>query len=432
MRQSQPTTPPRELPKPVIELCAHLEERGIRSLSHGEGLLEDLRTPRQPDSGPSEEIANRRGPTRSILCAGTPHEIYRALPRAVVTSEEGVRLTQATASGPVDVICSGERTIEEILPAFGLGPLAIGFRLANESWVDPANQLTALRQGRLALVPTETNAFEAAPRRYWIAARLIAEYDLDPTPELVEAATSVFASLSARLPLAIPARRELTRILASRGPGRALRFLRETGVAAHVVPGTNPPNDDRIEALPALPAVRWAAWLRGSATARAMVRLRVPHALARRVEKLQTSHPIDRAINAGREGGIRKLMTRLSEEEIEALFEWRRLELAEERALSNEAGTANSAPIEGESRLLDLEDRIAKIRSTDSQVLVVRALVLDGAAVMALLGTGPGRHVGRALAHLAQFVADDPEANVRERLESELIDWAQQNTNLLD
>jgi hypothetical protein len=40
--------------------------------------------------------------------------------------------------------------------------------------------------------------------------------------------------------------------------------------------------------------------------------------------------------------------------------------------------------------------------------------------------------VGQALAHLARFVAEDPAANDRERLEAELIDWATQNTNLLD
>jgi len=435
MRQSEPTTLARELPKPVLELCAHLEERGIRSLSHGEGLLADLRTPSsttESDLGATQNLANPRYPTRSILCGGTPQEIYRALPRAVVTSEEAVRLTQATAIGPVDVICSGERSLEEILPAFGLGPLAIGFRPANESFVDPTNQLAALREGRLGLVPSDRNAFDAAPRRYWIVARLIAEYDLDPTPELVEAATSAFQGLSARLPLAIPARREMTRVLAGRRPGRALRFLRESGVTAYVVPGADPRNEDLVDALPPLPAVRWAAWLRGSATASAMIRLRVPHAVARRVEKLQTAHPIDRALNAGREGGVRKLMTRHSEEELSALLKWRRLELAQDAARENETRTENDAALEGESRLLDLEDRIAKIRAADSQVQVVRALVLDGAAVMDLLGAGPGRHVGQALAHLARFVAEDPAANDREHLEAELIDWAAQNANLLD
>ena len=59
-------------------------------------------------------------------------------------------------------------------------------------------------------------------------------------------------------------------------------------------------------------------------------------------------------------------------------------------------------------------------------------LALDGQAVMAALDAGPGRHVGQALTHLAHFIADRPESNNPEALETELFDWARKNTNLLD
>ena len=44
MTQSRSTLPPRALPKPVTEVCAHLEEHGVASFSHGEGLLYDVRS----------------------------------------------------------------------------------------------------------------------------------------------------------------------------------------------------------------------------------------------------------------------------------------------------------------------------------------------------------------------------------------------------
>jgi len=422
--------PLRALPDSVLELCARLEDQGLCSLSHGEDLLDHLRAENDRLGGSPPAFVR----TRSILCAATPEALSRALPRAVVTSEDGVRWTQGTASGPIDIITCGTRSLDQTLCAFGLGPLSFGFRPADGSWHDPAAQLPAFRSGKLTLVGTgddaiaehgaAANPFEAAPRRYWITARLIAEHSLTPSDAVLEAATSAFDGLRDRLPQAAPARREMRRILDCEDPGPALRFLRESGVGPFLVPGTRPENEDRIQFLPMLPAVRWAAWLRGSATASAMVRLRVPHALARRVERLQATHPIDRTVDSGREGGLRRILSRLSPEELEALFVWRRLDLTNN---PNE-----SERLEGERRLSELEDRIAKIRTTASNLQEVRALEIDGAAVMELLGAGPGRHVGQALAHLARHVAEDPERNLRERLETELLAWARENTNLLD
>jgi len=47
---------------------------------------------------------------------------------------------------------------------------------------------------------------------------------------------------------------------------------------------------------------------------------------------------------------------------------------------------------------------------------------MDGAAVMAHLGTGPGRHVGEALAHLLVLKRDEGDLE-RSELEARLDDW---------
>lgn len=431
MRQSNLEAVPRALPKPVLELCSHLEERGIRIFSRGEGLLDDLlEVPRPPNPEAPDAAETAASPrvgsavTRSLLCAASAEAVLRALPRAVVTGEHTSRITQPTAAGPVDLVFTGAAEPEQTLLAFGLGPLSFGFRPADESWCDPAGQRAAFLGGRLELASQMPNPFAVAPRRYWIAARLIAEHGLEAAPDLLAAARDAFPEIEKRLPQAAPARRELTRILAAPHPGRALAFLRESGVAALLVPGTLQTNEERIGDLPPLPAVRWAAWLRGSATASALIRFRVPHALARQIERLQSSHPLERSVEAARDLGLRKLLQRHDAEEIEALLTWRRLELA---AVANPAEAQ-----EGEARLAAIEVRLQQARASELRSGQVRSLALDGRAVMAALGAGPGRHVGQALAHLARFVADHPDANERTALEVELREWATRQTNLLD
>ncbi len=406
----------------MLELSARLEERGIRSFSHGEGLLDDLRADR--GSGMHGAIETDRGAARSLLCEASSAKILRALPRAVVTGEGASRITQATTAGPVDLVATGGDDTEQTLLAFGLGPLCFGFRPADGSWCDPADQRSAYGEGRLELATTDPNPFVVAPRRYWIAARLIAERGLEVSPDLLAAAIDGFPEIEERLPQAAPARRELSRILAARRPGPAFALLRASGVAAALFPGTREVNEARIGDLPALPALRWAAWLRGSATARALVRFRVPHALARRIERLQRSHPIERCVGEGRDLGVRRLLQRHDGEEIDALFAWRRLELA--------AAADPKETIEGEARLAAIELRIQEAKATEERTGQVRTLPVDGRAVMAILGTGPGRHVGQALAHLARFVSENPDANERAVLEKELRRWATKNTNLLD
>lgn len=425
MRQPNILVIPRGLPKPVRELCLRLEERGIRTYSHGEGLLDDLRHTLDPAALRAEQDADDDfRVTRSLLCATSAEEVLRALPRAVVTGEGARRITQATEAGPVDLVITGESALERALLAFGLGPLSFGFRPVDESWCDPAEQTRAYCEGRLELATREPNPFVVAPRRYWIAARLIAEHDLEACPELLAAAREAMPEVKARLPQATPARRELSRILASRRPARALAFLRESGVAALLFPGTTQANEERVGDLPPLPAVRWAAWLRGSSTASALVRFRVPHALARRIERIQGSHPIERSVEAARDVGIRKLLQRHDAEEIEALLSWRRLELT--------SAVDASEAHEHEARLASIEDRIEELKAASARMDQVRTLAFDGRAVMKALGAGPGRHVGQALAHLARFVAEDPEANNQAALEAELQNWASEHANQLD
>ncbi len=55
--------------------------------------------------------------------------------------------------------------------------------------------------------------------------------------------------------------------------------------------------------------------------------------------------------------------------------------------------------------------------------LTPQDLALDGRAVMAILGAGPGPHVGEALRHLLDRVLEDPSRNAPAALEDELRAW---------
>jgi tRNA nucleotidyltransferase (CCA-adding enzyme) len=391
-------------PKPVLELCARLEDAGIGAYLQGEALLDAW-------------LGERSGrvPTRAVVCTADAAHILRALPAAVVTAESAKRLTQATLAGPVDLIPVGERDIESALGAFGLTPLAVGFRPSNARWHAPGDSLEALARRELDLLPARPNPFLDAPRRYWIAAQLIAEYDLEPTPAFVEAAREALPEVVTRLPEGAPARRVLERILGSSRPARALRFLRETGASLAVLPGLDAGAEPHIEALGKIASLRWAAFLHGSSTARALARLRMPTGLARRISRVQEAHPLDRTIEGARDPQIRRAMGRLTAEELDGLIVWRRLELADQP--SSQDGDRFR------DRLSKIESGLARLRSQASESQSVRALALGGADVMQLLGSGPGPHVGRALAHLARIVAEDPGRNESAALTAELLAW---------
>ncbi|MBK7949029.1 MAG: hypothetical protein IPK00_09850 [Deltaproteobacteria bacterium] len=415
-----PSAPlPRGLARPVVELCERLERAGVAAYLQGEGLLDAwLGTTRaQP-------------PTHSIVCLGPPARLLATLPTAVVTGERATRLTQASDAGPVDLIPIADGTIEAALERFGLAALAIAVRPAENAWADPGAVRDALAKHELPLLPGRPNPFVAAPRRFWIAALLIAEYGLEPTRALVDAAHAALPEVAERLPGGAPARRILDRILACPAPARALAFLRECGASPAILPGLDPAMEERLETLAALPSLRWAAYLRGTATARALARLRMPQGLARRIGRLQESHPLDRTIEGARDAQIRRAMTRLSPDELDGLIAWRRSELASEPAAESrdrgEPGEAGPGPGPGavaRDRLAKIESAIDRIRHQAATVDSMRTLALGGGDVMRILAAGPGPHVGRALAHLARVIAEDPARNTPAALEAELRAW---------
>jgi len=419
-RRPQPPRPsPHDEIPSVGELAASLISDGIPVWEHGDALLAELR----PDSAPSTraptatfddgatEIA--RAATRSLLCESSPERLLEVLPRAVVTAAGARRLTFATRGGPIDLLPLGERPIEAALVEFGLSALALARHASHGTFCDPVGALADLRSGQIGLATAQRNPFRADRGRVWLAARMMAEYDLEPTTGLLEAAR---ADQLTRIPQGAPAWRALRRILLAPNPERGLRFLFETGQAESLFPGIEALNAEIVGRLAPDLALRLAAWLRGCELRRALRRMRVPERVGQRVDRLLRIHPIDQLREARRDGGLRRLVHRLGEDELSRLIAWREVEIA--RCADPSAHDAARA------RLDALLRRLEGIRLSEDRSGRIQALALDGEAVMRLLECPPGRRVGEALAHLARFVEHDATRNQATRLEAELRAWA--------
>jgi len=405
---------PRPLPLAHHEIARRLESLDIEVWTQGEALLDDLlpnQTTRPDHPG--------RPATRSFLCAVPAERLLQALPRAVVTAERRRRLSLGTRAGPIDLLPLGDRPTAEVLRRFGLSALSFAWRPARETWSeDPLEARNLFAQGRLDIVngAAASNPFQDAPRRFWIAARLLAEYQLEASPRMIDAARVALPSCLPRLPLGASARREIQRIMLARSPASGLQFLHSVGICDALFPGIARHAAETVAALEPWPSVRWAAWLSGTATQKALRMLRMPPELANEIERLLRHHPIDRFTAAHGETGLRRIRQRLRPDEIEALLAWRRAELAR-GGEADEIGRS-SDPLEA------LAARLEEFASERAATDRVRELAIDGRTAMQILDCGPGRRIGQALSHLAAFIQAHPDSNRPQALQAELLRWA--------
>jgi tRNA nucleotidyltransferase/poly(A) polymerase len=203
-------------------------------------------------------------------------------------------------------------------------------------------------------------------------------------------------------------RSELTRALVGPHARAAFDLLRRTGIEAALAPGARADAAAVIGALPADLTLRLAAWLRGAPRGRVLARLRFGRAVARRIDRLLSLHPIDAGFDGG-DASARKIRQRSGDAEtLAALIALRAAECAIEQNVWWDAKLAAlRAGLEAAAR--------APFGPAD--------LALRGDEVMAALGCGPGPRVGAALKHLVACVVEDPGANTPERLRALLAEW---------
>jgi poly(A) polymerase len=290
-------------------------------------------------------------------------------------------------------------------------------------------------------------SFSDDPLRMLRAARFIAGYDLQPTDELVSAATQLAGRLA--IVSAERIRDELDKLLTLDHPAAGLFFIHETGIAEHFLPE-----------LPAMrlehdPIHRHKDVL--THTIAVVENVRPPHEQPsdrplfdfRRVRLAALFHDVGKPRTRGYQPGkgttfhhhdavgarmTRKRMEalRFPKDDIDAVSELVALHLrfhtyrlgwtdSAVRRYVRDAGdllnelnvltrcdcTTRNARKAAElsKRMDDLEQRIAEL--AEAEELAAIRPELDGVQVMELLGIGPGRAVGEALGFLLEIRLDE-------------------------
>jgi tRNA nucleotidyltransferase/poly(A) polymerase len=254
------------------------------------------------------------------------------------------------------------------------------------------------------------------PLRALRAARLVAELPLSADAELEEAMASVRASVRSLAPPRV--RQEISQLLLAQRAGAGLELLRRTGIEAAIAPGVRSGASDTLDRLPRELPLRLSGWLRGTAAARTLVRLRFSSHLVREVESLLALHPLDARFTPAAEPELRRLLRRMGDTQLDRLFALREAELDAGILGESEAGDVRA-------RLSLLRASLDRIRSAGETALLRTRLALGGREVMQALAIEPGPAVGRALRYLTERVSEDPSRNTEDALLELLREWSQ-------
>lgn len=339
-------------------------------------------------------------------------------------------------------------TLEEDLSRRDFTINAMALPVGGEGLVDPFGGQLDLAARLIRAVGDPRQRFAEDGLRTLRACRFAAQLGFEVEPDTL-------AAIPERLEVAgkVAVERvqiELTKLLCGAEPARGLGLLAHTGLLDLWLPELRPLvgcGQNRyhrfdvwthtlatVDGVPAEPALRWAALLHDTGkpetrtfgpggdvrfhghegrslelAATVLERLKAGTALRQAVLALVRHH----GTHPGPEwsdGACRRFLRRLAEDGLD-LHPWAAFRLADQRAKG-----------------LDLEDRernhgllVARLSDLAAQrpPLAVKALALDGAALMALAGRGGGPWLGDLQRALLEAVLEDPSLNAPEALAAE-------------
>ena len=217
---------------------------------------------------------------------------------------------------------------------------------------------------------------------------------------------------------------ELARLVVAPHAHRALGLMRKTGLLgvvlpalAAVEPGPRSTTPSPCSAAsPRSQRVRFAALLHGLGAheaGRILVALRQPRRVADDAAALVRSHACRTGAREplpATPGEVRRWLSRVGLARVASQLA---LAEAEAAAVGDRAARAE---------VKKFAQAVARAQA-ESPPLSARDFALDGRALMAILGAGPGPHVGEALRHLLDRVLEDPSLNAPAALEREVRAW---------
>jgi tRNA nucleotidyltransferase (CCA-adding enzyme) len=418
-----------ELPPAVEQVLRRLGDAGHRSWLVG-GVVRDVLLGRHRQAN-DYDVATPATPAqvtalfRKVVPTGVAHGTV-----TVVLGGEAIEVTTFRGEGayvdgrrPESVTFLADLDADLArrdftMNALAWDPLAPDFR-------DPFGGQEDMRRRLVRAVGDPRERFGEDGLRTMRAVRFAAQlgYDLEPaTREAIRGALDVVRKVSVER-----ISDELDRLVVAPHAPAALGLMRETGLLGAVLPELAAAPAALVDhavvvlaQVPAVPALRLAALLHALPAAdaeRILLALRQPRRISDAVAALLRAH-VCRARDAApalprtpRE--LRRWLAAVGLERAEPL-----LALADAEAASLPPAAAGPAREEVARLALDV-DALRRARPP----LSPQDLALDGRAVMAILGAGPGPHVGDALRHLLERVLEDPARNDAATLAAELRAW---------
>ncbi|NLB73779.1 MAG: HD domain-containing protein [Firmicutes bacterium] len=434
------------IPEHVSEIAEMLTESGHEAYVVG-GAVRDYLIGKTPTDW-------------DIASSATPGEVKRIFgDRAIPTGErfgtltvfpggrQGVEVTTFREEGrysdgrrPDRVVFSESLRDDVARRDFTINALA--YDILQKSVTDYFGGIDDLRDGIIRTVGDPKERFSEDSLRMLRAIRFAVELGFEISPETLDGITELHSAIRRVSPERI--QDELSRMLLSARPGKALRYAHETHLLDHILPELSdcahiPAHHESPDTLlehsiracesiePRL-ELRLAALLHdigkpvtmeqddtgrlrffshesvGAELAKAALeRLKYPGALINRVITLIKWHMFTYE-PATKDKGIRRLVNLLG---LEAIYDLAKVRQADRVALGLEPNPGSNM----EAFLRRLEDVLRQ-----GPAFTVNDLAVDGRDVMRILDIPEGPEVGRVLAELLEMVLEEPGLNSRERL----------------
>lgn len=453
------TVPGGAIPKPVVEICRRLRDRGHRAWVVG-GCLRDL-------------LMGRPVGDWDVATTALPGEVQKAFRRVVPTGIEHGTVTVLHGGGRYEVTTlrgegaysDGRRPdqvffvtrIEEDLARRDFTVNAIAHDPLEGETIDPFDGLGDMERGCLRAVGDPRERFNEDGLRVLRAARFVAtlEFDLDPATEAaIPEALDTFRKVSRER-----VRDEWVKAMGAREPSRAFEVMRRTGILAitlpelleqvgceqnrhhaydvwtHTMKCLDRTDGDATVRLAALlhdlgkPRTRqhsdetgdWTFYdhekLGADMAERWLRDYRFSNAERERIVALVRHHLVCYEPSWS-DAAVRRFVRRVGHDLVDPLLRLARADvLAKGRSVDDQLAALD-----------ELRERIDRLLEQGA-VLSTRDLAVGGRDVMERLGVPPGPAIGRVLGRLLERVLDDPALNERERLLA-MIDEIGQETGV--
>src|SRR6266487_5003038 len=336
------------------------------------------------------------------------------------------------------------RSVEEDLARRDFTVNAMAVRLPDGRFIDPFGGLTDLANRRLRTPSSPATSFEDDPLRMLRAARFVAQLELVPTQETVEAITERVGRLEIVSRERI--RDELEKLLRGRAPGKGLWLVVQTGLANQFLPELpalaleqDPVHRHKdvhahtiavVERATAFDADRPDLVLRLAALLHDIGKPRTrrvgPDGVSFHLHEVVGANMAERRLVELRfhtdrlgwtDSAVRRYV-RDAGDLLDRLNFLVRSDCTTRNPFKAKQLAAASDELEARIARLEAEEELAKIKPP-----------LNGDEVMALLGVPPGPIVGKALNHLLELRLDRGPMSTQEATEA-LFDWARDQEGL--